>query len=152
SPGDHPGAESAGQGQNGSDGQVDPAGQDDEGHSEGEQGVDGNLPQHVENVGDSQEIPADEGQSDHDDAETHQGTEFLKQAQPAVFPKSVHDAHPPEAAARIFSWVASSLLNSAAIRPWCMTSTRSLIPSTSGRSEEMSRMAMPSRVNRFISR
>src|SRR5690606_21926876 len=154
SPGDHSGAEGTGQGQNGADRQVDASGQDHEGHPEGQQGVNGNLPQNIENIGDGQKIFADDGQDDDDDTEAHEGTDFLEQPPPTsgFFPKVVHDAYPPDAAARIFSWVASSLANSAVIRPWYITSTRSLIPSTSGRSEEMSRIAIPSRVRRFINR
>lgn len=49
------------------------------------------------------------------------------------------------------SWVASAAASSPAIRPWAMTSTRSLMPSTSGRSLEIISTAAPAAVSSLIS-
>src|SRR5690606_34654855 len=56
----------------------------------------------------------------------------------------------PTAAASSCSWVASRALNSPVMRPSCITRMRSLMPSTSGMSEDNSSMAMPSCLKRLI--
>ena len=57
---------------------------------------------------------------------------------------------PPVARVMIFSWVAWSCGISPAILPSCTTRMRSLMPITSGRSEETMIMATPCAVSSFI--
>src|ERR1700693_2307516 len=58
----------------------------------------------------------------------------------------------PVAIWRIFSCVASARESSPTLSPSCMTKIRSLIPRTSGSSEEIIMIALPDRTNSVISR
>ena len=58
----------------------------------------------------------------------------------------------PVAIWRIFSCVASARESSPTLSPSCMTMIRSLIPRTSGNSDEIMMIALPERTNSVISR
>ena len=159
-------------------GEVDPAGDDHQGHPAGENPVNRDLPEHVTVRAPLEERPlrVEDRADDQDEAKgcerPHPGPlegdpqdAFLPGnglgvgARPAYVQEDfavrgwrfVHTASSAMAAFRTFSWVASARPNRAVTRPRCITTMRSARPRSSGISEVIIRMAKPSLVHWVIS-
>ncbi len=140
--------EDAGEGHDRAHREVDPPGDDHERHAHRDHGVDGGLLEDVEEVGDGEEVRAQDREQPPEEEKPEEGADL-----PALFRQPGPQAHAgcPSAARSTCSWLVPAASISATIRPWRITRIRSLIPSTSGSSDEIMRMPAPLAVRRFIS-
>ena len=124
---------------NRSDRQVDAAGNDHEGHPDGDNGVDAGLLGDVQQIRDRQKVRRERPQHRAQDSEADDGSELSR-------PQHAR----PRAALSTRSCVASAALNSAWMRPRHITRIRSLMPSSSGSSDEIMMIPAPDAVRRLI--
>ena len=118
----------------------------------GDHGVDARLLHHVEQVRDGEEVRGEDGEEHDEGDQADQGAQLARAAGGGAFQHAgLHDWPGPRAKASTSAWVVRVDSSSATTRPPRMTSTRSLMPSTSGSSEEIIRMPLPSAVRRFMS-
>src|SRR4051812_30870650 len=121
------------------DRQIDAARDDHERHPNRDDRVDARLLDDIEQIRNGEEVRRQDPQPRRQQDEANDSAELASRPQSS-----------PRAALSTRSSVASSRASSAWMRPWCITRMRSLMPSSSGSSDEIMMIAAPRAVMRFI--